>query len=309
MSKKYIIKEKQADGTLNDLLVGTSADLVQETEEKKVLTKEERETITTVKEKLDNNDFGKVDDVKDVEGNSLVVNKVATLKDYAIKVNGKIQLSDLPDNILGQVLYSGTINQSGVATLSQAFKDKYNVESDTLQLDSTSANQCEGAYFIAQDTTTFTNVTILGVANVSTGDWIISNGINWTKVDNSDAVVSVNGKTGAVILTKTDIGLGNVDNTADANKNVNSASKLTNAKTFQLTGDITGSATTDLSTGMSISTTLKDSGVSAGTYSAVQVNSKGLVTNGKQVIEVGTTGQTTPSDNLVVGGLFFKEVE
>lgn len=308
ISKKYTINEKQEDGSIVELLPTTSADIVRETEEKKVLTKQERETIATLKEKLDNNDFGKVDDVKDAQGNSLVVNKIATLKDYAIKENGKIRLTDLPDVILGQVMFSGTINQSGVATLSLAFKNKYGIATDTLQLTSDDATQYEGAYFIAQGTETFTDVTILGVEKVSTGDWVISTGIKWTKVDNSDAVVSVNGKTGTVVIVKSDIGLGNVDNTADSEKEVKSAGKLTNAKLFTLTGDVTGTANSDLDTGVSISTELKDSGVTAGTYSAVLVNSKGLVTNGKQFVEIGIAGQELPSENLVVGGLFFKDI-
>lgn len=36
-------------------------------------------------------------------------------------------------------------------------------------------------------------------------------------------VTSVAGRTGAITLSKTDVGLGNVDNTADANKSVNYA--------------------------------------------------------------------------------------
>lgn len=48
-----------------------------------------------------------------------------------------------------------------------------------------------------------------------------------------NAVTSVAGKTGAVSLDKTNVGLGNVDNTADANKEVLSASKLTTARTIQ----------------------------------------------------------------------------
>lgn len=43
-------------------------------------------------------------------------------------------------------------------------------------------------------------------------------------------VQSVAGKTGAVALAKADVGLGNVDNTADANKSVASAAKLTTAR-------------------------------------------------------------------------------
>lgn len=53
---------------------------------------------------------------------------------------------------------------------------------------------------------------------------------------------------------------------------------------------------------------LPNSGVTAGVYSAVQVNSKGVVTAGNQLIEWGTSGQTTPSASLAVGGLFFMKV-
>lgn len=43
------------------------------------------------------------------------------------------------------------------------------------------------------------------------------------KIGGSGAVASVNGKTGVVILAKRDIGLGNVDNTSDANKPISTA--------------------------------------------------------------------------------------
>lgn len=52
----------------------------------------------------------------------------------------------------------------------------------------------------------------------------------------SGAVDSVNGLTGVVVLNKTHIGLGNVDNTADAAKNVLSATKWTTAQTITLSG-------------------------------------------------------------------------
>jgi hypothetical protein len=45
-------------------------------------------------------------------------------------------------------------------------------------------------------------------------------------------VSSVAGRTGAVVLTKTDVGLPLADNTADASKNVASAAKLTTARTI-----------------------------------------------------------------------------
>lgn len=47
----------------------------------------------------------------------------------------------------------------------------------------------------------------------------------------------------AVSIDKADIGLGNVDNTADANKSVASAAKLTTGRTIAISGAVTGTAT------------------------------------------------------------------
>jgi hypothetical protein len=59
------------------------------------------------------------------------------------------------------------------------------------------------------------------------GDQIISNGSIWQKIPVTNAVQSVNGKTGIVVVNKNDVVLGNVDNTSDATKNSASAT-LTN---------------------------------------------------------------------------------
>lgn len=69
-----------------------------------------------------------------------------------------------------------------------------------------------------------------------------------------------------------------------------------------------GSQSVDGQADKAISVTLGDSGVTAGTYSAVQVNAKGIAVAGGQMIEVGASGQTTPSNNLATGGLFFKAI-
>lgn len=101
----------------------------------------------------------------------------------------------------------------------------------------------------------------------------------------TDIVTKVANKTGNVILTKADVGLGNVDNTSDANKAVLSASKLTNTRTITLDGDIIGSSSFNGANDITIPTVLKSSGVIAGTYgSAISVptlivNPKGLLTS------------------------------
>lgn len=81
----------------------------------------------------------------------------------------------------------------------------------------------------------------------------------------SGAVDSVAGKTGVVTLVKGDVGLGSVDNTADANKNVLSATKLTTARTISLTGDVTGSVSFDGSGNAAIATTIAADSVTLGT--------------------------------------------
>lgn len=73
------------------------------------------------------------------------------------------------------------------------------------------------------------------------GDWVIFNGTAWEKVDNTDAVNSVNGKIGAVVVDKNDVGLGNVDNTSDANKPLSTAQQTAlNAKANLASPTFTG---------------------------------------------------------------------
>ena len=59
-----------------------------------------------------------------------------------------------------------------------------------------------------------------GTIAFAVSDYVIHNGTIWEKVDTTDAVTTVAGRSGAVVLTKTDVGLANVDNTSDANKPV-----------------------------------------------------------------------------------------
>ena len=86
------------------------------------------------------------------------------------------------------------------------------------------------------------------------------------------------------------------------------ATKLATARKISITGDASGNTTFDGSADKSITLTLANTGVTAGTYSAVAVDAKGRVTAGNQIVEWGTSGQTTPSANLAVGGLFFELV-
>ena len=77
-----------------------------------------------------------------------------------------------------------------------------------------------GYYYVVSNPGT-TNLD--GINDWKLGDWAVFNGTAWEKIDNTDAVVSVNGHVGVITLTKADVGLSNVDNTSDANKPVSTA--------------------------------------------------------------------------------------
>lgn len=94
---------------------------------------------------------------------------------------------------------------------------------------------------------------------------------------------------------------------ADNAASANTATKLATSKNFSASGDVTAAAVGFDGTGnVVLNTVLSNTGVSAGTYSAVEVDVKGRVKAGAQLVEVGAQGQTTPSTNLAIGGLFFK---
>ena len=86
------------------------------------------------------------------------------------------------------------------------------------------------------------------------------------------------------------------------------AGNLSAAITIALKGDVSGSTTFDGSVNKDIPVTLANSGVTAGTYTAVTVDAKGRVKAGAQVVEVGAEGQNEPSATLAIGGIFFKRI-
>jgi hypothetical protein len=137
----------------------------------------------------------------------------AVEKSDILDENNKILTGKLPDFIFGQLLFGGLIKMGGTTASgkvkpSAAFKSRFNLNYDTIDITSGQAATYGNVYFIVQDFTgqsTYTNQTILGVESVSTGDWIISIGDNWEKVDNTDAVKTVAGRTGNIIITTADV--------------------------------------------------------------------------------------------------------
>ncbi len=101
------------------------------------------------------------------------------------------------------------------------------------------------------------NTNLDGVTDWGVMDWAIFNGTTWQKIDNTDAVISVNGKTGIVVVTKSDVGLGSVTDNAQIIKSIGTTK-----------GDViafTGSATpVRLGVGANDTVLIADSGAGAG---------------------------------------------
>lgn len=121
--------------------------------------------------------------------------------------NGKVPLSQLPDIIMGQVMFGGIItsaDSSGIATITPTsnFLTKYKLTGETISVSINDVATYEGVYFIVQGNN-WNDTTVLGIAKVNAGDWILSTGESWSKIDNTDAVASVAGLMG--VITASDL--------------------------------------------------------------------------------------------------------
>lgn len=127
--------------------------------------------------------------------NSAVIGKVLTglnitggavsASDSILSAFGKVQ--NQINGLVGGVIYKGT----------------WNAETNTPTL--TSSVGTQGWYYIVSVPG---STDLNGITDWKDGDWAIYNGSVWQKVDNTDAVISVNGQVGIVNLTTSNISEG-----------------------------------------------------------------------------------------------------
>ena len=119
---------------------------------------------------------------KVLTGLNLIGGGTIAATDSILGAFGKVQ--NQISALFGGVMYEGTWNAStNTPTIVSSVGSK-------------------GDYYIVA---TAGNTNINGITSWNVGDWIIFNGSTWDKVDNTDAVSSVNGYTGAVNLVTSDI--------------------------------------------------------------------------------------------------------
>jgi phage-related tail fiber protein len=295
MAKNYQINEKLEDGSLNILHPETNSGNVIESDSKQFISKGEKDKLSGIESGAEVNIIEGVT-VNGVD--ATIQNKKAILTvsvDAGVKLTydattGKVALLNKDNTELSSVdlplelmIESGSYNSStqnielvlanGDKILVPAgdLVDEYNADGTTITLGS------NNTFSIAQSILT-------RLSNVET-----------KATTNATAITNITNGTTKV-------------KKAESADSATSAGKLSSSKTITLSGDASATITTDFSSNATATITLGNSGVTAGTYSAVTVDAKGRVTNGAQVIEVGSDTQTTPSSSLAVGGLFFKKI-
>ena len=106
--------------------------------------------------------------------------------------------------LTGQVLTKisdANYDTAWVSLSGMNYQGTWNAATNTPAL--TSGVGITGGYYIV-NVAGSTNLN--GITDWKVNDWAIFNGTVWQKIDNSDSVTSVNGQTGAVILTASDVG-------------------------------------------------------------------------------------------------------
>ena len=125
--------------------------------------------------------------------NTAVISKILT----GLNVTGGTIVST--DTILQA--FGKVQNQINGLTTGVTYQGVWNAATNTPFLQSSVGTQ---GYYYVVDVAGTTNLN--GITDWQVGDWAIYNGTAWQKVDNTDAVVSVNGYVGAVVLTASDVG-------------------------------------------------------------------------------------------------------
>lgn len=306
-SKKYQITQLQEAGDLLVLHPETSADIVVETSDKKIMTSIERTKLQGVE-------------------NGAQVNKIETIKVNGAPVNIVDKAVDIKIDGGKYIPLTEKAQPNGVATLDELGKvptsQLPSYVDDVLEFANKTGFPSSGEtgkIYIAKDTnltyrwsgTAYVEISAsLALGETSSTAYSGNKGKK-----NADDIATLNGKVAAVEAKneEQDRQINAIENgttkvgkatTADT---ATSAGKLTTVRNIAIKGDATGNTNFDGSANVSITLALSNVGT-AGTYSAVTTDAKGRVVAGAQVFEVGKTGQSTPNQALAVGGLFYKEI-
>jgi len=223
---------------------------------------------------------------------------------------GEVVAPDLAERIK-VITNGGGTSQSVLDTLSSLqaqitamagfvnYEGTWNASTNTPTL--VSSVGTKGDYYVVSTTGT-TNLN--GVTTWTQGDWAIFNGSAWEKVDNTDLVTSVAGRTGAITLSNTDIsGLGTIATQAANNVSITGGS-ITGITDLAIADGGTGASTAPnarINLGLVIGTdVLAPTGSAASltsfpTFNQNTTGSAATLTTGRTIAVTGDLAYTSPS--------------
>ena len=137
----------------------------------------------------------------------------AALGVATLDAGGKVPVSELPAAVLGALSYQGTWDAS--------------TNTPTL----TSSVGTKGYYYVVS---VAGSTNLNGITDWLVGDWAVYNGSIWQKVDNTETVTSVNGQTGAVVLTASSVGAVPTTRTITAGTGLTGGGDLSADRTFAI---------------------------------------------------------------------------
>ncbi len=208
--------------------------------------------------------------------------------------SGQLTSSQIPSSLTGGLNYQGT----------------WNASTNTPAL--TSGTGTKGYYY---KVSTAGSTTLDGISVWYIGDTAVFDGTTWDKIDGiTNEVISVNGQTGAVTLTVSNISGAaplasptftgtptaptplSTDNSSNiaTTSFVKEQNYLTTNQTVTVSGDASGSGTT------AITLTLATVNSSPGTFTSFIVNGKGLVTAGVNLAVSGDVSGTATNSSLTL---------
>jgi parallel beta-helix repeat protein len=180
--------------------------------------------------------------------------------------DSKIPSAQLPDSLVGALTYKGVLDASD---------EEYPADPD------------QGDYYIISVEGT------IELVAYTVGDWAVYNGTGWDKVDNTQAVTSVNGQDGVVVLDTGDIAeatdanyvsdaqlvvIGNTSGTNTGNQDLSGYAPLANptftgTATGTFSGNLTGNVTGNVSgTAATVTAAAQPAITSVGTLSGLTVS-------------------------------------
>ena len=205
-------------------------------------------------------------------------------------------LFDQVVNYSPPLLTSGQVNYDGT----------WNAATNTPTLVSPPDALSKGDYYVVSAAGTQFGISF------AVGDWIISNGTAWEKVDLTDAVSSVFGRTGAVVGDSTDYSAVGITNTAigAANPSTGAFTSLSSSSTTTLNGTTIPASktlvvTTDKLSALAATTSAELAGVisdETGSGSLVFANSPTLVTPALGTPSSGTVTNLTGTASINING-------